>query len=252
MKRYAFLLLTCILLFASFTKPHYKKLCGMQFARINDTLYAAVFEVTNGEYKQFLSEINTTQQKLCRIDSDAWNYKFSNAYNVPMAKNYHIHAAFNRYPVVNVSHYAAYWFCEWLNGKYTLLEKNKKVVFRLPTEAEWIASTDYNTATGLPQSLGNGQAENGWQWQNTWSFAQDTCRAVLDGGFYTVRVDAYKPNAYGLYNVVGNVAEMLDKDSIQKGCSWQDTLPDCSVLNSQHYIVPDPRVGFRVFAVVKH
>ena len=28
-----------------------------------------------------------------------------------------------------------------------------------------------------------------------------------DGGFYTVRADAYWPNDYGLYNMAGNVAE---------------------------------------------
>ena len=28
-----------------------------------------------------------------------------------------------------------------------------------------------------------------------------------DGGFYTVRADAYWPNEYGLYNMSGNVAE---------------------------------------------
>ena len=28
-----------------------------------------------------------------------------------------------------------------------------------------------------------------------------------DGGFYTVKVDAYFPNDYGLYNMAGNVSE---------------------------------------------
>ena len=30
---------------------------------------------------------------------------------------------------------------------------------------------------------------------------------VEDGGFYTVRADAYWPNDFGLYNMAGNVSE---------------------------------------------
>jgi formylglycine-generating enzyme required for sulfatase activity len=31
-----------------------------------------------------------------------------------------------------------------------------------------------------------------------------------DGGFYTVRADAYWPNDYGLYNMAGNVSEWTE------------------------------------------
>jgi len=41
-----------------------------------------------------------------------------------------------------------------------------------------------------------------------------------DGGYYTVRVDAYWPSRFGLFNVIGNVAEMTDVEGVQKGGCW--------------------------------
>jgi hypothetical protein len=33
----------------------------------------------------------------------------------------------------------------------------------------------------------------------------------------------------GLYNIIGNVAEMIDQEGIAKGGSWQHKLEDCNI-----------------------
>jgi CarboxypepD_reg-like domain/Sulfatase-modifying factor enzyme 1 len=60
----------------------------------------------------------------------------------------------------------------------------------------------------------------------------------------------YFPNGFGLYDVVGNVAEMVDEKGKALGGSW-DHLPEQSTIRSIHqYTRPSNSVGFRVFMEV--
>ena len=46
----------------------------------------------------------------------------------------------------------------------------------------------------------------------------ETCpQTSMDGGFFPVGVDTYLPNEYGLYNTIGNVAEMTAVKGKAKG-----------------------------------
>ena len=44
----------------------------------------------------------------------------------------------------------------------------------------------------------------------------------------------------------GNDAEMLDKEGIAKGGSWEDLPSQCTIKSVKKYDAPSPAVGFRI------
>jgi sulfatase modifying factor 1 len=162
-------------------------------------------------------------------DTLVWMRDFSYSYNEPMAKRYFAHPSFGNYPVVGVNWKQAVAFCSWrTHYMNSFLERTKKNVesdFRLPTEAEW----EYSARGGRSQSM--------FPWGNYYLRNKKGCllanfkpgrgNYAEDGGFYTVRADAYWPNDYGLYNMSGNVAEWTSSLYYEGGYNFQhDMNPD--------------------------
>jgi formylglycine-generating enzyme required for sulfatase activity len=90
-------------------------------------------------------------------------------------------------PVIGVTQYAASHYCEWLSAR-----TGKK--YRLPTEAEWEYAARAGTTTAY--SFGDDPATAGdYAW-----FKDNAGEQPHVGG-------AKKPNAWGLFDTHGNVAE---------------------------------------------
>ncbi len=162
-------------------------------------------------------------------DSLCWVRDFAYSYNEPMAKKYFAHPAFGNYPVVGVNWKQASAFCEWRTNFYnSFLESKKRTSetdYRLPTEAQW----EYAARGGRSQSP--------YPWGGPYLRNKKGCLLANfkpgrgnypeDGGFYTVRADAYWPNDFGLYNMAGNVAEWTSSLYYEGGYNFQhDMNPD--------------------------
>ncbi|MDA9347075.1 SUMF1/EgtB/PvdO family nonheme iron enzyme [Saprospiraceae bacterium] len=136
---------------------------------------------------------------------------FSYSYNEPMTRNYFSHPAFDDYPVVGVNWKQAKAFCHWrthlLNSLNIENEPNTEN-FRLPTEVEWeYAARGGHDLTPYPWGGYYPRNAKGCLLAN---FKPGRGNYPEDGGFYTVKADAYFPNDYGLYCMAGNVSEWTE------------------------------------------
>lgn len=67
----------------------------------------------------------------------------------------------------------------------------------------------------------------------------------------TAPVRSYWENKFGLYNMGGNVAEMVSKKSILKGGSWRDDAEYLKIISKMDYDgKAQPSVGFRYFVEI--
>lgn len=82
--------------------------------------------------------------------------------------------------------------------------------------------------------------------------SQGAAGGFTDNAMTTAPVESYFPNGYGLYNMAGNVSEMLAEKGRTKGGNWNSPgyylRIDAPDEFGGQLMEPSPYVGFRVFA----
>lgn len=248
------------LLVFSASKPK-KKEIDTNFKEVSIRFYASAYEVTNEEFRLYLNDLkkhnNIAEFEENYPDTTQWLATFPKAYTEPWHEKYFWHPGFDKYPVVNITKKAAIDYCSWLTTKYNSDEKRKykKVVFRLPTEQEWNKMASVLAGHNLPwygnfayepndeKYCANVKFENRWSTDSKFEYG-------ADGAMTTSVIANYKANKLGLFDIIGNVAE-ITSSGIIKGGSWDNTIDECVVNKSQDFQLPDPRVGFRVVMLIE-
>jgi formylglycine-generating enzyme required for sulfatase activity len=246
------------------------KTIDKKLARVSDSLYAYKYETTNGEYNIFLSELKKTDPSLydkCIVDSANWPLR----YGEPMRIYYHRHPAYTHYPVLNITYESAQEYCRWLTHLYNndIKREFQKVQFVLPTEEQWMRAAE----AGRSQAIfpwgnyylrnKNGQFMCNFKHINEASVYRDkngqpaiadtaAFSMAITGGlnetvYYTANVHSYYPNDFGIYNMCGNVAEMILEKGLTKGGSWNSYGGEIAIRNIGKYSGASPETGFRVF-----
>jgi formylglycine-generating enzyme required for sulfatase activity len=105
----------------------------------------------------------------------------------------HLEMSFGRgnsgFPAISMTQHAANKFAQWLSAK-------TGEYYRLPTEAEWEYACKAGTPTGPPAAELNDHA---W-------FKKNSAAPNFTAGTYH-KIGTKKPNAWGLYDMLGNVME---------------------------------------------
>lgn len=140
---------------------------------ISKSFYLGIYEVTQAEYQAVMEE-NPSHFSQAGEGADK-------VAGVPT----------DRFPVERVSFDDAQEFCRRLSSR------EEGTIYRLPTEEEWEyacragSETAFNTGKSLTREQAN----------------------ISPGIGCTARVGTYRPNAFGLYDMHGNVGEWCQPDS---------------------------------------
>jgi formylglycine-generating enzyme required for sulfatase activity len=169
------------------------------------------------------------------------------------------------HPAVYVSWECAVAFCDWLTKK-----EGRR--YRLPTDDEW------SVAVGLKEERGSTPEEknlklDGYPWGKVWPppFGAGNYDSSLDvDDFdYTSPVGSFAPNAFGLYDLGGNVQEWCEdlytdndqddqyhspRDRVVRGGSWRWPNSEIMLRSScRDGVYPTNRydsIGFRCVMVI--
>jgi len=140
--------------------------------------WMGAFEVTRDEFDVFFKDITTSENSA--VDAITRPSPQYIDLSWGMGKE-------GGYPVNSLSQFAALMYCRWLYNK-------TGVFYRLPTEAEWEYACRAGTATRF--YFGNDEKELG-----KYAWYQDNSNDKFQ------KVGLKLPNAWGLYDMLGNVCE---------------------------------------------
>jgi formylglycine-generating enzyme required for sulfatase activity len=232
--------------------------------------YMSKTVVTNGAYQEFLNALKRSGDKgkyeIAKIDSIGWR-------NIPnkdlqsFAKEYHRNSAYKAYPVVNVSKEGAALYCAWLTEQMNkMLPEDKQMKFRLPFKAEWLRAAEGTNSEKVYAWEGPYLRNDKGQFLANFSRVMESSISRNDEGELIMvknpvvspnaststdliaPADAYWPNEFKLYNLNGNVSEMLAESDEVIGGSWYDGGYDIRNRSTKEYKGVSALVGFRIVA----
>lgn len=163
----------------------------------------AKFAVTRGQFAVFAKETGFQGQGCEIFNGKTWVNDAKADWQNPGFKQT------ENDPVVCVSWNDAQNYIAWLNSK---LRRTTETAYRLPTETEWEYAARAGTATAA--YWGNNPRDQ-CQCEN----ARDESARLLDpaidhasctdGYVYTAPVGTFKPNPWGLYDMLGNTTQWV-------------------------------------------
>jgi formylglycine-generating enzyme required for sulfatase activity len=175
---------------------------------ITRPFFMGATEVTVGEFRAFIEETNYVPDSQ-RDQQGGWGYDEKSDRCVGRDPTFHWnntgYPQTDSHPVVNVSWQDCQAYCKWLSAK-------EKRLIRLPTEAEWEyanragTTSSYSMGDSAESILENARTLKPSAKINRLAIQNLKIKPLGDPPF-PVPVGSYQPNAFGLYDMHGNVWE---------------------------------------------
>lgn len=257
MKKLSLALVVMAAITASFTVQTKKQFTPPGTVQINDTLFADECEIDNFSWQEYELAMataygkNSKQHMATLPDTLVWRDNLS--YNEPYVEYYYRHPAYRNYPVVGVSYEQAVAYCKWRTERvkmFMTVAKKYSVMnfeYRLPTKTEWEKLAE--TSAGFINN--GGRNEKGQYRLNCISTDAAIKSPTNDNADVTAPVRSYYKNLFGIYNMTGNVAEMVSEKGICKGGGWRNNIEECRIGLDKEYTKPTAWLGFRCICVIK-
>lgn len=295
MKRPAFTLFTLLLIGCSQSYDVPRKIPKQTYTPpgtvwLKDNLFMDKTEMTNTGYREFLywtyRRSRHTYYDSMLPDTNVWGNIY--IYGIRAVSYYFRHPRFSDYPVVGIKYYQAVEYCKWRADRvneFLYIKKNhvkwnadtiyhnapRIVNYRLPTAQEW----EYAASAGLEYCkypLGyerildkhNVEVSNTGEYNNLFllkSGCYVSSELKTDSIYfedYTQPVYFGKPNKFRIYNMLGNVSEII-ADSLYKGLNYREFINTPGIFYqpfpynykvSYKYKGPQSWLGFRCIAEV--
>jgi formylglycine-generating enzyme len=176
--------------------------------RITKVYHLGAHEVTRGQFQRFVRDAGYVSEPE-RDGTGAWGYNPKVGDFQGRARRYSWRdPGFSQgddHPVVNITWNDAVAFCQWLS-------KREGRSYRLPTEAEWEYACRAGTTTRYafgddPEALTGVANVFDAESRDTFPGWGRYALTSSDGYAFTAPVGRLRPNAFGLYDMHGNVWE---------------------------------------------
>ena len=236
----------------SFVDTNYENVRPPGTVKIVDNFFFDEGEITNIDWKEYLNSLceaygkESSIYKEAKPHKDVWTKNGVN--NKPFEETYFDHPSYDYYPVVGISHEQARLFCIWRTERVKEMLKEYDVVhrdfeYRLPTQTEWelVARAGHNKKQK--------KLLRKFEKKKNYEGALKICNMIF-GQKSEVSMIApnrsYLPNKYGIYNLYGNVAEMVAEPNVAVGGSFLHNFEEIVPSNKKlAYDRPERWLGFR-------
>lgn len=248
---------------------------------ITKNIFIDEAEITNIDYQEYLFYVKR----------DSTEKNFNNAIpQLKVYDNndsdYFTSPQYRFFPVVGLTYQQAKEYCKWRSHFVTKLynREYKKAVsfkFRLPTELEWefAASNGLNkwkyqygveTVNTIFYRVNTKASEFLLDKILTTKTKEEITKDIIQMGivndipFNVIRelpyflqfgtpyyTYSFYRNDFGIYNMIGNVAEMVEEKGVVKGGSYKNRLSDSRIIDRRMIDTPTDDIGFRCICEVE-
>ncbi len=233
--------------------------------------------------KDLLTNKNMAAYQMALPDTNVWQANDAMLNHQPFVQHYFQHPAYKDFPLVGITHQQAIDYCNWLTNKTNNNTKKafQKVEICLPTIAEWklaASASDPNKIypwKGIFVRNSKGLFQANFRVIGEENLVIDSIGKIIGGkvyksklikeikgkdtifekytvleseynGFITTPVFSYWPNELGLYNMAGNVSELVAEENQYIGGDWFSIAQFLRINNPTRTLdKPLATVGFR-------